>query len=181
MTTPRFLPAATVAAAVLAVAACASPGAPMKAPPKDGELALPADYRSWPRFLPSIDKEATKQVRDIYMNPVAKGASPDKGFPNGTQMVMEIYSARTQADGTPLKDAGGRLVKGELSSIFVMGKDAGWGQDVDPALRNGNWVYAAYKADRSAGGPPASACRSCHLPLASKDFVFHYDRHFAER
>ena len=70
-------------------------------------------------------------------------------FPNGTISVMEIYKVREAADGTPLKGADGKFVKGELSKIGVMGKGAGWGESVTPPeLRNGDWVYSMYMADR---------------------------------
>ncbi len=39
------------------------------AAPKDGEIALPADYASWPKFLSGVQREDTKQIRELYVNP----------------------------------------------------------------------------------------------------------------
>ena len=169
--------AAAAAAAVLA--GCAS--APPAPPTKDGELAMPTDYKSWPRFLPTIDRADVKQVRDIYMNPVSTKVQKGEAFPQGSRFVMEIYAAAAEADGTLKKDAAGRLVKGNLMHVYVMGKEANWGGDAPEALRNGNWIYSAYKPDGAANTPIVNTCRGCHTPLKKEDFVFHYDRYFAER
>ena len=146
------------------------------ATPKDGDLPLPAHYQRWPRFVQHINK--TNQVRDIYINCI--GASSIKGEPlaNGSKFVMEIYSAKKDAAGEPVKDDNGNLVKGDLAKIFVMGKDEGWGADAPESLNNGNWIYSAYNGDGSKAKVQYNACRACHLPLADDDYVFHYNRYF---
>ena len=48
------------------------------------ELAVPADYRSWPKFLSAVQRPDAKQVREIYMNPTAASATAAGGFPQGT-------------------------------------------------------------------------------------------------
>jgi hemoglobin len=174
MARPLFVPMLLAAA----LAGCAlTPGAP-----KDGELAVPADYKSWPKFLSAIQRPDAKQVREIYMNPAAAQASASTGFGNGTMFVMENYAALETTDGKLATDAQGKLIKADLLRVFVMGKNAGWGQEVAEPLRNGNWVYASYLGDGRTKGPEDTAtCRACHLPLANKDFVHRYDEHFAAR
>jgi len=135
----------------------------------DGEIALPNDYRSWPVFLKDVQRPDLKQVRDIYIN--ARGLKSSRPFPYGTVMVMELYSVRTDAEGKPLLDASGRLQKASLSKVFVMEKGPGWGQAVKPELRTGEWVYAAFDASGKSLGPDVTACRACHVPLQSTDFV----------
>jgi hypothetical protein len=70
MTARHLAPAAIVAAASLW--GCATTAPP---PVKDGELAVPADYKSWPKFLSAVQRPDAKQVREIYMNPVAAPCS----------------------------------------------------------------------------------------------------------
>lgn len=148
--------------------------------PKDGSLALPGDYRSWPKFLSEVQREDAKQVRDIYVSPAGAGACPVSAFPNGTTMVMELYKARL--DGEALtKGPNGKLVKGDLAKIFVMGKNEGWGQDHPDNLKNGNWVYAAYGPDGKALAEDFTKCRACHAPLVQKDFVHRYEEFCAQR
>lgn len=174
MTRSLFVPMLLAAA----LAGCAiAPGAP-----KDGELAVPADYKSWPKFLSAVQRPDAKQVREIYMNPEAATATASTGFANGTVFVMENYAAMETTDGKLATGADGKLIKADLLRVFVMGKNAGWGQDVPESLRNGNWVYASYLGDgRSKGPEDPATCRACHLPLANKDFVHRYDEHFASR
>jgi len=177
---------AASAAGLMAVAllgGCATADKPV-AIVKDGELPVPADYRSWPKFLSAIQRPDAKQVREIYMNPPAKNATAATGFPNGTLFVMENYAAKANPDGSLATGADGKLVKGDLLRVFVMGKNPGWGQDVPEGLRNGNWVYSAYLGkDGQAGeksADPIAGCRGCHLPLGqAKDFVHRYDEYFA--
>jgi Cytochrome P460 len=147
--------------------------------PKDGALALPADYKSWPVFLKEVQKPDA--VRDLYVNPVGARTVQGQMFPNGTQFVMEIYSAKKAADGSFEKVANGKLVKDKLAKVFVMGKGEGWGQDVPDNVKTGSWVYAAYSTDGQPLKVNFNDCRACHVPLAQKDFVHRYDEYFEKR
>ena len=164
----------------MALAGCA----PMKsaAPLKDGELAVPADYKSWPKFLSAVQRPDAKQVREIYMNSAANTGTAAKGFPNGSVFVMENYAAKVDGAGVPALGADGKLVKGDLLRVFVMGKNDGWGQSAPEGLKNGDWIYAAYMGNGDKAADPTVACRACHLPLtASKDFVHRYDEFFSKK
>lgn len=175
---PFRLAAAGIAAALLG---CQS-APPPAAPPKDGDLALPAGYKAWPKFLSAVQRPDAKQVREIYMNPAAASATPAAGFPEGTVFVMENYAVETHPDGTPKTGPDGKLVKAALAKVFVMGKGKGWGQDVAEPLKNGQWVYAAYLPNGDRSAENWGGCRACHAPLgASKDFVHRYDEYFAQR
>ncbi|HTP71822.1 MAG TPA: cytochrome P460 family protein [Burkholderiaceae bacterium] len=170
--------------AVAAIVAAMSCGCAIM-PPKvvrDGELQIPADYKSWPKYLSAVQRPDAKQVREIYMNPVSRSATAASGFPNGTLFVMENYAAKARADGSLETGADGKLVKGDLLRVFVMGKNAGWGvTDVAEPLRNGNWVYAAWLPGGQKAPDDTNTCRACHLPMANKDFVHRYDEYFASR
>lgn len=146
--------------------------------PHDGDLALPVDYQNWPVFIADIDKEKINQVRDIYIN--TQGVAVQKGdmFPDGTQFVMALYSAKQNSDGSAMKTADGKLAKGELSKVFIMEKGAGWSEQAPAGLANGDWVYAAYNADGSKAEADYNACRECHQPHSATDYVFHYDQYF---
>lgn len=136
---------------------------------RDGDLKLPADYKSWPVYLLDVQRPELKQIRDIYIN--TQGLKSSRPFAYGTTMVMELHSVKTGADGKPEPDAYGKLQKQGLSKVFVMGKGAGWGQEVPPEQRTGEWVFAAYDASGNSLGKDMSACRGCHVPLKDMDFV----------
>ena len=95
-------------------------------------------------------------------------------------MVMELYQTK-MAGETPETGADGKLVKGDLAKILVMGKGEGWGQDVPNNLKIGNWVFGAYGPDGKALAEDFTKCRACHAPLAQKDFVHRYDEYFEKR
>ena len=185
---PMNRPVLALAAASLLLASCAPmPAQPPVAPVapvtqlKDGELAVPANYRNWPKFLSAVQRPDAKQVREIYMNTAATGGTAANGFPNGTVFVMENFAAATNPDGTLKQGAGGALVKGELLRVFVMGKNEGWGASAPEGLKNGDWIYAAYLASGEKSADSTVSCRACHLPLtANKDFVHRYDEYFAK-
>ena len=148
----------------------------------DGQLPLAADYKSWPVFLKEVQRPDAKQIRDIYINTVGSKTAAGKAFPNGTVSVMELYKAKENADGTLSKGANGKLEKGALLKVFVMGKGDGWGESAPAGMKNGDWVYSAYLPDGKPAPDPIVACRSCHLPLGeSKDFVHRYDEYFQAR
>ena len=148
----------------------------------DGQLPLAADYKSWPVFLKEVQRPDAKQIRDIYINTVGSKTAAGKAFPNGTVSVMELYKAKENADGTLSKGADGKLEKGALLKVFVMGKGDGWGESAPAGMKNGDWVYSAYLPDGKPAPDPIVACRSCHLPLGeSKDFVHRYDEYFQAR
>lgn len=162
------------------IAGCSHTGGKPVTRLDDGQLPLPADYRSWPGFLTGVQREDVKQIRDIYMNTDAAKGSAGKGFAEGSVLVMENWSVKIGADGKPVKGADGKLVKDKLAAVFVMGKNAGWGGNVPEAQRNGNWIYSAFKGNGELNGDTKyETCRGCHAPLKDKDFVFRLDEHLA--
>jgi hypothetical protein len=174
---------ASTAALVLALGCATGPLGVFWGGSRDGEVRPPPDYRSWPRFLPTVDRHDVAQVREIYVNPAGARARRGLAFPDGTIFVMEIYGARPHADGAPAFDPTGRLVKGPLQKLYVMAKGEGWGDGVErPALRNGDWVYSAFRPDGvTPSDDDLAACRSCHRPLARQDFVHGYEAYFSAR
>ena len=133
-------------------------------------------------MLSSVQRPDAKQVREMYIDPKGNQTKAGDAFPHGTVMVMENYAAVARPDGTLETGADGKLVKGNLVRIFIMEKAQGAGQDVPEALRNGEWVYAAYMPDGRKSEDNLTACRACHLALTAKvDFVQRYDEYFQKR
>ena len=140
----------------LVAAACAPMAStPQVAMLKDGELPVPANYRAWPKFLSEVQRPDAKQVREIYMNTAAGAATPAAGFPNGTVFVMENYAAAANADGSLKQGADGKLVKGDLLRVFVMGKNAA-GASLRP------------RVSRTATGSMPATCRAARSHLSRR-------------
>ena len=181
MNPSKFKPALfAIAATILAVGCTSMTPEPMAKKFKDSEMPVPADYRSWTKKFAEIQRPDVKQVREVWVNTAGAQAKGSATIPNGYVSVMEVWSAGENTDGTLSKGADGKLVKGKLLKIFVMGKGAGWGDSVTPVeLRNGDWVYSAFLPDMKSAAPDSPAtCRACHLPLKDKDFMPRFDEYF---
>ena len=98
-------------------------------------------------------------------------------LPSGTVITLIQYAAKLDAQGNPEKDANGRFIKGNLIGYTVMEKRTGWGTEYPDDIRNGEWEYQAFKADKSPNtAANLTACFNCHKPLDKQDFVFLYDK-----
>ncbi len=173
-----------LAGVMLSIVGCGgmaiTPTAPSDGAPQDGELAFPFDYKSFPTFLHGIQKP--NAVRDLYIN--QRGAETQKGaaFANGSILVMEIHNAKKNTDDTYVKGHDGNLVKDGLAKIFVMQKGERWGNNAPEGLKNGDWMYSAFKPNGDRLDIGYEKCRSCHIPLGeSKDYVHRYDEYFMKR
>ena len=157
-----------------------TPSAQSGGMPKDGELAFPSDYTSFPIFLKAIQKP--NAVRDLYINKTGAEAHHGKPFANGSVLVMEIYNAKKGANGEFAKDGQGNLMKDGLAKVYVMQKGEGWGMHAPKGLKNGDWVFSAFKPNGDRLDVDYAKCRSCHMPLGdAKDYVHRYDEYFEKR
>ena len=104
-------------------------------------------------------------------------ARRDQPMPSGTVFTVVRYAAQLDAQGNPIKGADGQFVKGELLGYAVMEKRTGWGSEYPDALRNGEWEYRAFTAEKKPNeNVKLTACFECHKPTASHDFVYSYDK-----
>ena len=135
---------------------------------------FPMDYSGF-AYTASVDKEMTKQVRDVYANDVAVKSAAGDALDRGSVLVMEIHAAKLDDDEEPILDTDGRYIRDGLNIVAVMEKKKGFGQ-YSEATRNGEWEYAFYSPD----GMPLDSeadCYGCHLENAGPDmdFVFTLD------
>jgi plastocyanin len=157
-----LVPLALLSLAVLAVPSAAGPE----------KVAFPANWRSLVMYT-TVDRYDIKQHRELYGTPAAVDAMrAARPLPSGAVLVLVQYKAQVDAQGAPLKDAGGRFVKGDMLGITVMEKRTGWGAEYAPDLRNGEWEYAAFSADGKLNERANyKACFQCHKPFEQQDFV----------
>ena len=163
--TPRLMAALALAVTVRAAAA------------ETGRIAFPL-YQTHVLYA-VYDLPRIKQVREAYINPEAlKRVRPGEPLPSGTVLTMPAFNAVLDERGEPVKDANGRYIRGSLVTILVMEKRTGWGAEYPDNVRNGEWEYQAFKADKTPNtAANLTACFNCHKPLgAAPDFLFSYDR-----
>jgi len=157
-----------VSAALLAVGARAG----------GDKVAFPADFDKGVLYT-TVDRADNKQYRELFVSRAAIDAiKKGQPTPSGTVVTLVQYAAKLGADGNPEKDANGRFIKGNLIGYTVMEKRTGWGTEYPDNVRNGEWEYQAFKADKSPNtAANLTACFNCHKPLGDvKDYLFSYDR-----
>ena len=163
--------------------------------PTVDRVRFPAGYRATYTLLYTFDNYQNRQIRAVYANPVAASVTPGEvfNFPYGSIILFESYTVQEDAAGEPLLDAKGRFIPNQLTTLFVMRKERGFGADYKE-LRNGEWEYVAYRPDGTYSTQPSGtgSCALCHLtggslPLtpqsrnvgAQWDYVFRPDLYFS--
>jgi hypothetical protein len=137
------------------------------------KVAFPASYDKGVMYW-SLDRADNKQHRE-YFAPAAAIEAAKKGqpIPNGTVLTMLQYSTKLGADGNPEKDANGKFIKDKLVAYAVMQKGAGWGAEYPDDVRNGEWEYQVFTADKTVNEKAnLKACFGCHKPKAADDYLF---------
>jgi hypothetical protein len=128
----------------------------------------------------TVDRADNKQFRELYVSPPAAVEAAKKGepMPSGTIVTLVQYAAQLDAGGNPQVGSNGRFIKGNLVAYTVMEKRTGWGAEYPDNVRNGEWEYQAFKADKTPNtAANLTACFNCHKPLgAAPDYLFSYDR-----
>ena len=142
------------------------------------KVAFPENYGKGVLYT-TVDRADNKQYRELYATPEAiAAAKAGQPLPNGTVLTLVQHKAKLDADGNPEKDANGRFIKtDEIAGIAVMEKRAGWGTEYGDDIRNGEWEYQAFKADKTVNDKAnLKSCFTCHKPLDKQDFVFSFEK-----
>jgi plastocyanin len=149
-----------------------TPGAPAT-----DRVGFPEGYTTWTQLY-VLDRPDTRQIRSVWANDIAAGIADGSqaNYPYGSVVVMEAWAALKDADGNAILDANGRFQKDPAAApvINTMRKEKGFGAAYG-ALRNGEWEYVAYTANKAFSTTPQNsfACANCHLQAGQgKDWVF---------
>ena len=140
-------------------------------------VAFPENYAKGMRYL-TLDMPGTRDVRDYYASQeAAEAAKKGEPLPDGTVITVVIYAAQLDADSKPVRDTNGRLVKTDkILGYTAMEKHAGWGNAYPEVLRNGDWEYQAFLANKTPNMQAnMTSCFNCHRPQAANDFIFTHD------
>ena len=172
MTIRIHVTAASIAAAVAAFAAVV--------PARAGgdKVAFPENHATGVLFT-TVDRPDNKQFREFYTSAEAlDAAKKGEPLPSGTVLTLVQYAAKLDPQGTPERGADGRFIKTNIVGYTVMEKRTGWGAEYPDNVRNGEWEYQAFKADKTPNtAANLTACFNCHKPLGTAaDYLFSYDR-----
>jgi len=135
---------------------------------------LPEGYPANFTMYQTLNRADLNQVRYLYANAVALNAAREgKALPDGSVLVLEQHAAKLGDDKKPVVGADGFYVKERVLAYSIMGRQAGWGDDIPEMLRNENWNYAVFTPEKkSRAGVNQAECLACHKPLDKTSFTF---------
>jgi len=138
------------------------------------KVAFPQDYKQTFVKYHTKNFAPAKQVRYYYADTIAVAAAKaGKPLPDGSVLFVEIYSAKLDANKTPITGADGFYVPDRLLRYTAMEREAGWGNDIPELLRNENWNYAIFTTARQyQQGVNQAECLACHKPLSGVSYTF---------
>jgi cytochrome c553 len=165
-------------AAYFAAQPGATPGAKSPLPDfiANTHLTLPPATKIGYRRYFVKDYPENKQTALYFANDAAiHAAAAGKALPDGSEIVVEVHSAKLDAAGTPVVGTDGHYVPNQLQSLTGMAREAEWGKDIPAMLRNDNWNYAVFNADRIRRTDLNLAeCLVCHSAKKDSSFLFLY-------
>jgi cytochrome c553 len=137
-------------------------------------VAFPANFKSGFTRYHTQNVPEVPQVKIYYANEVAVAAArAGKTLPNGSAIFIEVYSAKLDGDKKPVTGGDGFFVPDQLRSYTAMARGAGWGKDIPDMIRNEEWNYALFSADRKLrAGINQAECLVCHKPADKSSYVF---------
>jgi hypothetical protein len=166
-----------IIAVVAAAAGIASLAASVQVRAGGEKVAFPDGFEKGVLYA-AIDRADNKQYRELYTSQAAiDSAKAGQPLPSGSVIVLVQYAAKLDEQKNPVKDANGRFVKEKLIGYTVMEKRTGWGTEYAADVRNGEWEYQAFTADKKVNAKANLAnCFKCHKPLDKADYLFSYDK-----
>jgi cytochrome c553 len=113
-------------------------------------------------------------VGHSYVNARAfEAAKNHQPIADGSIVLVVVYKAQLDDKNHPMRDAKGEYLTGEIVNYSGMESREGWGNDIPAILRNANWNYGVFNADKSPRTEINQAvCLACHKPAADKDFMY---------
>jgi len=160
------------AIAFAATAACGALVMAMQVKAGGEKISFPEGFEKGVLYA-TVDRYDIKQFRELYANKEAVDAvRSGKPAPSGTVLTLIQYKAKTDDKGAPVKGPDGHFVKDGIVAYAVMEKRAGWGAEYPDDLRNGEWEYQAFTAEKKVNEKAnLKACFQCHKPHEKQDFV----------
>ena len=144
---------------------------------EDSPIQFPTDYKATFTNYLNLDRtQNPDQIIRLYANDIAlKGMRETGEFPDGSVLVGEIYTAKTDQDGNIIVSQLGRRIIDKFALVAVMEKQAGWGERFAEGLKNDDWDFAAFKPDGTTAEKDLNSCRACHAPLVESQHTFSYE------
>jgi hemoglobin len=141
---------------------------------KKSKMVFPRDFPKGFTLYAFTNKDDQHAVSKAYVNTVAfKAAKARKPLPDGSVIMVVNYAAKLDANQKPIAEKDGSWAVDKVLAYEGMEARAGWGKHIPELLRNANWNYTLFAADKTPRAEVNQAiCLACHKPLAEASFVF---------
>jgi Cytochrome P460 len=154
-------------AAVIAYAGHASeqPGA---VPVPSFGIKLPTGFRDWKLVSVAHEEGNNNDIRAILGNDVAvkayrEGKLP---FPDGAIIARLAWTYTSSDENNKVFGRAQSFIAGTATNVQFMVKDS------KKYSSTGGWGFAQFKDGKPVEDTLLKACFPCHVPVASRDFVF---------
>lgn len=140
------------------VSASAAAGTDPAADFRKSQLQFPAKFpQAFVAYAETKADDGALKSRSYINQGALAAARQREPLPNGTTIVVENYA------------------NGAVVSYAAMGSKDGWGDGVPELLRNGDWSYALFDAQKQRRDFNYARCLACHKPKADTSYVFGYE------
>jgi cytochrome c553 len=143
---------------------------------KKTHMAFPKDFpKGFTLYLTSNEADKN-QVSKSYITAAAfQAVKAGKPLPDGTAIIVSHSSAKLDASKKPVVEKDGSWAIDKLDGYAGMEMRAGWGKDIPELLRNADWNYGVFTADKAAKpGVNQTICLACHKPQAAVSYLFSF-------
>ena len=138
------------------------------------KLVVPKDFpKGFTVYHSALDEKAGTVSRS-YANATAMAAVRNKKpLPDGSAVIVVNYGAKLDAAKKPVMETDGSPGVDKVKSYSVMESRAGWGKDIPELLRNDNWAYGVFTADKAPRTEVNQAmCLACHKDKSAESYMF---------
>jgi cytochrome c553 len=137
------------------------------------KMAFPKDFPKGFTLYDAKNRDDQHVLAQAYVNAVGlKAAKEGKPLPDGTQIIIVKSVPKMDADKKPISGKDGLWQTEKIAIFEGMEARANWGKDIPELIRNQDWNYALFNADKSPKEVNQAICLTCHLPVASQGYVF---------
>jgi len=139
-------------------------------------MTLPANYRDTFQLYLIVDRP-DETVRFLYIRPdILATLQSNQPLPYGSQLIIETYHARQDADGNLLYDSNGHLIAGEMfPNVHMMEKRDNWTiEELPSPIGVIDWNFTSFDArTMRPSDENRNDCLTCHDSSAfRRDLTF---------
>lgn len=131
---------------------------------RSGAMTLPEDYKNVFVQYMTVDR-IDNTVRKLYIHPEAlEQVRRGQDLPDGTQLIIEAFSAQLDENGEAIRDSNGRFIPDEMiANVHVSEKRSTWRrEDLATTGTDVQWNFGSFTVDGAMTDENRNDCFTCH-------------------